>query len=53
MPILSDLWVATLTSTLEDSGSDSDLVVIMNQNNLDAVHRNLAFGPADTGGDCE
>lgn len=50
MPILSDLWVATLTSTLEDSGSDSDLVVIMNQNNLDAVHRNLAFGPADTGG---
>jgi hypothetical protein len=48
--ILSDLWVATLTSTRSDSGSDSDLVVIVNQNGNDVVHRNLGFGAVETGG---
>jgi hypothetical protein len=50
MPFIRNLWVASLTSSLPDSGTDSDLVVIMNQNQLDVVHRNLSFGSVDTGG---
>jgi hypothetical protein len=50
MPFIRNLWVATLTSALGDSGSDSDLVVIMNQDGIDVVHRNLEFGAVDTGG---
>lgn len=50
MPFIRNLWVATLTSTLKDSGSESELVVIMNQNGLDVVHRDLSFGSVDTGG---
>jgi len=50
MPFIRDLWVATLTSTLSDSGSESELVVIMNQNEVDVVHRDLRFGSAETGG---
>ncbi|MBA3424334.1 MAG: hypothetical protein H0U04_07255 [Rubrobacter sp.] len=50
MPFIRNLWIATLTSTLPDSGSESELVVIMNQNGLDVVHRDLSFGSVDTGG---
>lgn len=50
MPNIQDLWIATLTSTASDSGSDDELVVIMNQNERDVVHRDLAFGDAATGG---
>jgi len=52
MPFIKDLWIATLTSTRPEAGSESQLVVIMNQNGLDVVHRELplGFGPAETGG---
>lgn len=50
MSIIRDLWIATLTSTRSDSGSDDELVVIMNQNGLDTVHRDLGFGDSATGG---
>jgi hypothetical protein len=50
VPFIRNLWVATLTSTLSDSGTDSELVVIMNQNGLDVVHRDLSFGDVETGG---
>jgi len=50
MPFIRNLWVATLTSDASDSGTDGERVVIMNQNQIDVVHRNLGFGPADTGG---
>jgi hypothetical protein len=50
MPFIRTLWVATLTDTREDSGSDDELVVIMNQNGLDVVHRDLGFGDSETGG---
>jgi hypothetical protein len=50
MPFIRNLWVATLTSTLSDSGTESELVVIMNQNGLDVVHRDLGFGDVATGG---
>lgn len=50
MPVIRNLWVATLTSTQSDSGSESELVVIMNRNGLDVVHRDLGFGSVDTGG---
>jgi hypothetical protein len=50
MPFIRNLWVATLTSPLADSGSESDLVVILNQNGLDVVYRDLRFGPVETGG---
>jgi len=50
MPFIRKLWVATLTSTESDSGSDSELVVIMNQGDIDVVHRDLGFGDAETGG---
>ena len=44
MPFIRNLYVASLTSTLRDCGSDSELVVIMNQGGLDVVHRDLGFG---------
>src|SRR2546423_14940790 len=47
---LSDLWIATLTSTRSDSGSDSDMVGIINQNGIDIIHENLGFGRTTTGG---
>ena len=50
MPFIRNLYVASLTSTLRDSGSDSELVVIMNQGGLDVVHRDLGFGGSETGG---
>ncbi len=50
MPFIRNLYVASLTSTLPDSGSDSELVVIMNQGGLDVVHRDLGFGDIETGG---
>jgi hypothetical protein len=50
VPFIRNLWVATLTNTQSDSGSESDLVVIMNQDGLDVVHRDLSFGSAETGG---
>jgi hypothetical protein len=42
--------VATLTSNRSDSGTDSELVVIMNKNDVDVVHRDLGFGEVSTGG---
>jgi hypothetical protein len=50
MPFIRNLYVATLTSTLPDSGLDSELVVIMNQGGLDVIHRDLGFGGVETGG---
>lgn len=50
MPFIHNLWVATLTSNLSDSGSESELVVILNQDGLDVVHRDLSFGDVETGG---
>jgi hypothetical protein len=50
MPFIRNLYVATLTSTLPDSGSESELVVIMNKGGLDVVHRDLGFGDVETGG---
>lgn len=50
MPFIRNLYVANLTSTRSDSGSDSELVVIMNQGGLDVVHRDLGFGGSETGG---
>lgn len=50
MPFIRNLWVATLTSTSPDSGSDDELVIIMNQNGLDVVHQDLDYGDVDTGG---
>lgn len=50
MPFIRNLWLATLTSNLKDSGSDDELVIIMNQNGLDVVHRDLSFGDVETGG---
>jgi hypothetical protein len=49
MPI-RDLWIAALTSTQSDSGSDDELVSIINQNERDIVHRDLGFGDSATGG---
>ena len=50
MPFIRNLYVASLTSTLPDFGSDSELVVIMNRGGLDVVHRDLGFGGTETGG---
>jgi hypothetical protein len=50
MPFIGNLWIATLTRTRRDSGTKSELVVIMNQNELDVVHRDLGFGSKETGG---
>jgi hypothetical protein len=50
MPFIRNLYVATLTSTLPDSGSESEVVVIMNKGGLDVVHRDLGFGDVETGG---
>ncbi|MGI8843328.1 MAG: hypothetical protein ACR2HZ_06495 [Gemmatimonadaceae bacterium] len=50
MPFIRNLWLATLTSNLSDSGTDDELVVIVNQNGLDVVHRDLGFGDVATGG---
>ena len=51
MPFIRNLYVASLTSTRSDFlGSDSELVVIMNQGGLDVVHRDLGFGGSETGG---
>lgn len=50
MPFIRNLWVATLTSPQPDSGSENELVVIMNQNDVDVVHRDLGFGDVETGG---
>jgi hypothetical protein len=50
MPFIRTLWVATLTDTREDSGSEDELVIIMNRNGLDVVHRDLGFGDVETGG---
>jgi predicted RNA-binding protein len=51
LPFIHYLWVATLTSTRSDSGSESELVVIVNQDELDVVHRDLGiFGSVETGG---
>jgi hypothetical protein len=50
MPFIRNLWVASLTSAGSNSGTDSELVVIMNQAQVDVVHRDLGFGPIDRGG---
>jgi hypothetical protein len=50
MPFMRNLYVASLTGSLPDSGSDSELVVIMNKGGLDVVHRDLGFGDVETGG---
>jgi hypothetical protein len=49
MPFIRNLYVASLTSTQRDSGSDSKLVVIINQGGLDVVHRDLGSGGTETG----
>jgi hypothetical protein len=49
VPFIRNLWIATLTRTPRHSGSKSKLVVIMNQNGLDVVHRDLG-GSIETGG---
>ena len=50
MPFMRNVYIATLTSTLPDSGSDSELVLIMNQGGLDVIHQDLGFGGSETGG---
>src|SRR5678816_3478709 len=50
MPFIRNLWLATLTSTDSDSGSENELVVIMNKNDIDVVHRDLSYGDVETGG---
>ena len=49
MPFIRNLWIATLTSTRRHAESKSKLVVIMNQNGLDVVHRDLG-GTIEKGG---
>ena len=50
MPFMRNVYIATLTSTLPDSGSDSELVLIMNRGGLDVIHQDLGFGGSETGG---
>jgi len=39
VPFIRNIYVASLTSTLPDSGSDSELVLIMNRGGLDVIQR--------------
>lgn len=50
MPFMRKLWVATQTSTRDDSGSDDELVAIINKDNEDVIHIDLAFRESETGG---
>lgn len=54
MPFIRNLWVATLTKTEAeagpDSGSEDKIVLIMNQADLDVVHRDIGAAGVTGGG---